>query len=143
MRNNKENIEALNQLLQGEYMAVEVFNTFISKLDNPQYKKTFQDIQRNHRKNISSLAKYIQSLHGKPLENIGMKGTVADIKLKMELGLMVKDQKILRKAIEGEQLGINMAEQILRGNLNEKSRDMAGKILQRDRKSLDQLNKLN
>ncbi len=143
MKNKRESIDALNQLLQGEHMAVDVFNTFISKLDNNRYKKTFQEVQNNHRENISYLAKYIQNLDGKPHENIGMKGTVADMKLMMELGMAAKDQKILEKAIEGEVVGINMAEKVLRGKLDNKSRRIAGEILERDRSSLEQLNRLN
>jgi hypothetical protein len=39
--NNKETIQSLNQLLQGEYMAVESFNIFISKVEDENVKKNF------------------------------------------------------------------------------------------------------
>ena len=74
---NTESVDALNQLLQGEYMAVESFNTFIAKV-----------------------------------------------------------------AIEGETKGVNMAEKVLRGNLDDKSRDIAGEILNKDRASIKRLMKL-
>ena len=38
---NKETIKALNELLQGEYMAVDSFNNFISRLEDENVKNTF------------------------------------------------------------------------------------------------------
>ena len=43
---NKRTIEALNQLLQGEYMAVESFNNFISKLEEENVKQAFVEVQK-------------------------------------------------------------------------------------------------
>jgi bacterioferritin (cytochrome b1) len=77
--NNKETIQSLNQLLQGEYMAVESFNIFISKIEDENVKNTFQEIQKQHRQNIDKLASYIQNIGGRPQENLGIKGMMADI----------------------------------------------------------------
>jgi hypothetical protein len=43
---------------------------------------------------------------------------------------------------EGETRGVNMAEKVLRGTLDSKSRDLAGEILHKDRSSIDKLNRL-
>lgn len=142
MNKNTESIDSLNQLLQGEYMAVEAFNTFISKVEDEETKETFQKVQDNHRENINTLAKYIQNIGGKPEENLGLKGKMAEIKINMDLGLNPGASNIANKAIEGETKGINMAEKVLRGNLDDKSRDMAGEILHRDRRTLDRLKTL-
>ena len=45
--NNKETIQSLNQLLQGEYMAVESFNIFISKIEDENVKNTFKRSKNN------------------------------------------------------------------------------------------------
>ncbi len=142
MDNNKETIKSLNQLLQGEYMAVESFNSFISKTEDDKIKKAFQQIQDNHRDNIKTLANYIQNIGGQPEENLGLKGKMADIKMNIEFGSDFDTQDLIEKAIEGETLGINKAEKILRGKLDDKSRDIAGEILHRDRRTLDQLKDL-
>ena len=142
MENNLGSIHALNQLLQGEYMAVDTFNIFISELKNELNRETFQDVQSHHRKNISNLAEYIQNIGGKPHENLGLKGTMADFKIKNELSHREGDSDVIKKAVEGEIKGINMAEKVLRGNLDSKSRDIAGEILHQDRKSLQQLQSL-
>ena len=45
---NKRTIEALNQLLQGEYMAVESFNNFISRLEEGNVKQAFIAVSYTH-----------------------------------------------------------------------------------------------
>lgn len=141
MDKKTETIQSLNELLQGEYMALNVFDIFISDLKNEKTKEVFQDIQSHHRKNISNLAEYIQNIGGQAHENLGLKGTMANMKLNVELS-KATDMDIIEKAIEGEENGINMAEKALRGHLDEKSRDIAGEILHQDRKSLQDLAQL-
>lgn len=143
MDNNLETIKSLNELLQGEYMAIESFNNFISRLENENITKTFQDIQKQHRENVEILANYIQNIGGQPDENLGMKGKMGDIMLNMELGPDSIDNEIIKKAIEGETKGVNMAEKVLRGKLDEKSRDIAGEILENDRRSIEKLKNSN
>ncbi len=138
----KETIKSLNQLLQGEYMAVESFNIFISRIEDDHVKKTFQEIQKQHRQNINTLANYIQDIGGRPQENLGMMGMMGGTKVSLDLGLKANHAEIIKKALEGETRGVNMAEKVLRGNLDHKSRDIAGEILHKDRKSIDQLNGL-
>ena len=142
MDNNSETTKALNELLQGEYMAVESFNNFISRLEDENAKKTLQEIQKQHRENIDKLASYIQDIGGQPDENLGMKGKMGDIKLNMDLGSSSDMKEIVKKAIEGETQGVNMAEKVLRGDLDYRSRDIAGEILEKDRKSIEKLKNL-
>jgi len=132
-------IESLNRLLQGEYMAVESFNNFISRVEDEKVKDCFQEVQKQHRENIEKLAGYIQDVGGKPEENLGMKGKMSEMKLNMDLGTKVDTEEIIEKAIAGETKGVNAAEKILRGELDDQSREIAGEILQRDRKAIDKL----
>lgn len=142
MTNSSETIKALNELLQGEYMAVEAFNNFISRLEDERTKKAFQEIQKQHRENIERLASYIQDMRGQPEENLGMKGIMGDIKLNMDLGSSSDTEEVVKKAIEGETKGVNMAEKVLRGDLDDRSRGIAGEILQKDRASIEKLKSL-
>jgi uncharacterized protein (TIGR02284 family) len=135
-------IKSLNQLLQGEYMAVESFNNFIYKLEDKDAKQVFQEVQKQHRENIEKLASYIQDMGGQPNENLGIKGKMAEIKLNMDLGSETDDNEIIKKAIEGETKGVNMAEKILRGELDDKSRGLTGEILEMDRKSIEKIKNL-
>lgn len=142
MSKNSETIKSLNQLLQGEYMALESFNNFMSKLEDDNVKNSLKEVQKQHRENINTLASYIQDIGGQPHENLGMKGKMAEIKINMDLGFKVDTSEVIAKAIEGETQGVNMAEKILRGNLDDKSRDIAGEILQNDRRSIEKLKNL-
>lgn len=142
MIDNNETIQSLNMLLQGEYMAVESFNNFISKLEDENVKKTFKEVQKQHRENIDKLASYIQDIGGRAEENLGMKGIMGDIKINIDIGFDADEAEIIEKAIEGETQGVNMAEKVLRGNLDEKSRDIAGEILHKDRMSIEKLKSL-
>jgi len=139
---NTKTIESLNQLLQGEYMAVESFNNFISKLEDENVKQVFKEAQKQHRENIGKLASYIQEIGGKPNENLGLKGKMGEIKLNLNLGASTDANEIIKKAIEGETKGVNMAEKVLRGDLDERSRDIAGEILHEDRKSIEKIKSL-
>jgi len=137
-----ETVKSLNQLLQGEYMAVESFNNFLSKLEDENVKQVFKEVQKQHRENISKLASYIQDIGGRPEENLGLKGKMGDIKINMDLGSDPDTTEVIEKAIEGESQGVNMAEKVLRGNLDDRSRDIAGEILNNDRKSIEKLKSL-
>jgi len=137
-----ETVKSLNQLLQGEYMAVESFNNFLSKLEDENVKQVFKEVQKQHRENISKLASYIQDIGGRPEENLGLKGKMGDIKINMDLGSDPDTTEVIEKAIEGETQGVNMAEKVLRGNLDDRSRDIAGEILNNDRKSIEKLKSL-
>jgi len=139
---NNETIQSLNKLLQGEYMAVESFNNFISRIEDEDVKQTFKEVQKQHRENIDKLASYIQDIGGRAEENLGMKGIMGEIKLNIDIGFNADKEEIIKKAIEGETKGVNMAEKVLRGNLDEKSRDIAGEILHKDRMSVDKLKSL-
>lgn len=142
MAHNSETIDSLNSLLQGEYMAVESFNNFISKTDDDNVNECFKDVQDQHRENISILAGYIQDLDGKPDENLGLKGKMAEMKINMDLGSKISPSEVIEKAIKGETQGVNMAEKVLRGDLDEKSRAITGEILENDRNSIEKLQKL-
>lgn len=139
----EKSVQSLNQLLQGEYMAINALDVFIPRLKNNHYKKVLQDIQNHHRKNISDLAAYIQNIDETPHENLSLKGSFANMMLSAQAAANdMQDSDILEKLIEGEEKGIQSAENILRGTLDNKSRDIAGEILHQDRKSLSELKAL-
>ena len=142
MSRKSETIKVLNELLQGEYMAVDSFNNFISRLDDEKVINCFKEVQKQHRENIDKLATYIQDMGGQPDENLGVKGKMGEMMLNMELGSKADTNAVIEKAIEGETKGVNMAEKVLRGDLDHRSRDIAGEILEKDRKSIDKLKRL-
>ena len=142
MKDNKETIKVLNQLLQGEYMALESFNLFISRMDDKNIKDELLQIQKEHRNNIESLSNYILDIGGKPEENIGMMGRMGGMMLRNQLGHSSDANEVIEKAIDGEIKGISKTEKILRGNLDDDSRKLTGGILENDRDTIDKLRNL-
>lgn len=142
MKENNETKKVLNELLQGEYMAVESFNVFISRIDDENIKEKLMEIQKEHRNNIEKLSNYILESGDKPEENLGMKGKMGEMMLNMGLGSESDANEVIKKAIEGETKGINKVEKILRGKLDDKSRDLTGEILKNDRESIERLKNL-
>lgn len=142
MNNKSEEIKSLNEMLLGEYMAVDVFNLFISKIDDEHTKNIFQQVQNTSRDNIKTLANHIQNIGGKPDENLGLKGKMTDMELSMELGAKADTTRVIEKSIEGMTKGVNMTEKVLRGKLSEGSRSLVGEILENDRKSIAKLHSL-
>ena len=136
METSSETKKALNHLLQGEQMSVEAFNIFISKTNDKELTNKFQQVQHNNRENIETISNYLQKDNSRAKESTGLKGYFAEMKLDMELGNECSSTDLLEKAIEGMTNGINMGEKVLRGNLDDESRELTGKILEKDRKSL-------
>lgn len=141
LKMSKKRIDVLNNLLQGENMAVDAFNIFINKVQDENMKNTFQEIQNQHRENMSILSNYIQDLGYEPKEKLGLKGVMADFM--MNLNLTGRDDSYtLSKAIEGEDKGINMAEDISKENLDDDSKRLVNQILEQDRSSLAKLRRI-
>ena len=139
MKNNKETIKSLNRLLQGEYMDLESFNLFLSRIGDKDASNIMMEVQKDHRNNIEKLSNYILELGGKPEENIGMKGKMGGMMLRNQLRNPSDVNEVIRRAIDGEEKGINKIEKILRGNLDYESRNLTGQILENDRNSIDKL----
>lgn len=142
MKDNKETVSVFNELLQGEYMALESFNLFISRMDDETMKNQLMEVQKQHRNNIEQLSNYILDIGGKPEENTGMKGKMGEMMLSSQLGSSSDANEVIEKAIDGETKGINKTEKILRGKLDDESRNLAGQILENDRASIDKLKKI-
>lgn len=135
-------VEVLNNLLQGENMAVDSLNTFINKVGDENIKRTLQEVQSQHRENMSVLAKRIQDLGYEPKEKLGLKGTMADLMINMDL-IGEGGMSILNKVIEGENKGISrMADEISRSNLDSESKKIANQVLEEDRSSLAKMRRL-
>lgn len=135
-------VEVLNNLLQGENMAVDSLNIFINKVGDENIKRTLQEVQSQHRENMSVLAKRIQDLGYEPREKLGLKGAMADLMINMDL-IGEGGMSILNKVIEGENKGISrMTDEISRSNLDSESKKIANQVLEEDRSSLAKMRRL-
>ncbi len=124
-------------------MSIKAFNIYISKLKDESIKRSFQEVQNQHRENIKYLTHYIQDLGGLVNENTGFKGTMSELKINMQASGNIEPSDYIKKAIEGMIKGVNMTENLLRGDLDDSSRKLVGEILENDRNSIELLRTLN
>lgn len=139
---DKTSINELNALLKGEHMAIDGYERYIQKVTQPNVKGELQKIQQDHKQHAIKIAERIQQLGGVPGDGVGIAGKAAEIMTSLR-DIGNKDPKhILKEAYNGENNGIKMADEVVKGDLDNDSRNLVNGILNADRSHLDSLNNL-
>lgn len=138
---NETVIKELNAFLKGQYMGIRAYEHLIERLEDQEVKKIFQSFQQDHRLNIAIVAERIQELGGIPENNEGLTGKIQGLMSEM---MMPKDTEgIIKLALKGEDVyGIQLSEEIVKGDLDPESRKMVESILDTDRRHVTALNNL-
>ena len=135
---DKKVVEELNAYLKGEYMAIKSYEKFIERTKDPDVKQELQNIQQDHKKHAFKISERIRNLGGKPVKGAGYIGIMSDMKN------LVKRNKydtefILKDAGRGEYRGIQMAEEIVKGDLDEQSKKLVNDLLNEDRSHVEKM----
>ena len=138
---NDNVIKELNAFLEGNYMAIHGYEKYIQHIKDPNIKNELQKIQQDHKTHAAKVAERIQNLGGMPVDGPGMKGMMSDIMNKLK-GTSDDTQFIIKDACQGEYKGIEMAEEIVKGDLDPDSKKMIELILDKDRSHVIMLDKL-
>lgn len=138
VRMNEKVIKELNEFLEGNFMAIHTYDRYIHRMDDPEVKKILQTIQREHKEHAALIAERIQNLGGKPVNDTGIRGTVAEFFANLKEATRGTDD-ILRDAIAGENRGIEVSRKMLEGDLDSESASLVRKILEDDEKHIDLL----
>lgn len=125
-------INHLNTLFKGEQMAVEGYEKFIEAADDMKIKSRLQEIQRDHKEHASLLAEKIQSMGGRPEYGTGITGVISNLRLALETRSKGDSIEILKRAYDGEDKGIAMAEKVVKEELDEDSKKLLDQILSKD-----------
>jgi bacterioferritin len=137
---DEPNIKTLNELLKGEHMAVQSYESVMPYLAE-NTRKEISEIIRDHKQHALEISDRITKLGGIPVESTGMAGVMSQMKLKAES--MVQDEKnMLMKLYDGEDQGIAAVEEVSRGDLDETSMEMVKKMLRTDHDHLKKLHQL-
>jgi bacterioferritin len=137
---DEPNVRTLNELVQGEHMAVQSYESILPALQE-ETRKEISGIIRDHKQHALEISDRIVALGGIPDESTGMPGMMSQAKLKAES--MVRNEKsLLQKLYDGEDQGIGVVEKIIKGDLDETSREMVDKILRTDHDHLKNLQQL-
>lgn len=133
-------IKALNEFLEGNYMAIHAYDQFIHHVDDPACKDKLQDIQKQHKLHAMQIAERIQDLGGVPATDVGWKGTIAEWMAHLTQSTD-STEHILKDALAGEQRGIEKSREIMDGDLDPESLALVQNILERDEKHIEELRK--
>ncbi|HOQ36675.1 MAG TPA: PA2169 family four-helix-bundle protein [Acetivibrio sp.] len=134
-------VKELNALLKGNYMAIHGYEKFIQNVEDPVAKNELQRIQKEHKQNAAAIAERIQNLGGVPEDGPGLMGTMGELMNRLK-GVSGNTEFIIKDALESEDKGIKMAEELVRGDLDPESRKLVEDILNVNRQHVSQLNNL-
>lgn len=135
---NSQVVKELNTFLEGNYMAVLSYERYIQHVADQDVKKVLQGIQKEHKLHAIRLAERIQNLGGVPADDAGIQGSMVEFMNRFKKA--TDDPNfILQDAIKGEDKGIQISEQLVRGDLDPESLQLVEEILNEDRQHLDQL----
>jgi len=68
---NSDQVEALNNILSGEQMAINIYNIFLNKIDDPNLKETLSNYKKDHEEHAALLSNRIRELGEEPKEGSG------------------------------------------------------------------------
>jgi len=134
-------VRELNALLKGNYMAIHGYEKFIQNVKDPDAKSELQRIQQEHKENAALIAERIQNLGGVPEDGPGLMGTMGELMNSLK-GVSGNTEFIIKDALESEDKGIKMAEEIVRGDMDSESRKLVEGILDVNRRHVSQLDSL-
>ncbi|NLY55081.1 MAG: DUF2383 domain-containing protein [Firmicutes bacterium] len=138
----REVIKALNAFLKGEHMAIRSYDEFVHNVQDHSIKKELARIQQEHKQHAADIARRIQELGGKPQESTGLAGIMAWAMMEVAEITGQTDLDIVKRALEGEDLGIKSAAKVVEGDLDPVSEKLVRQILSADQAHLGALREL-
>ena len=123
----ESNVKGLNNILKGEYMAVDKYDQYIKNVEDEEIKRSFETIQEEHKKQISTISQRIEQLGGDAVSGPGIQGVFSGIMTNI---MPPKETtKIVREALDGEQMGIHSTQELLSTFTDESSKKIVDEVL--------------
>jgi len=135
-------ISIFNQILKGEHMAIDIYDTYINNLEDKSLREKLQTFQQDHKIHAMKLSKYIQDLGGTPEESRGFAGAMARNMGKANSFFKQEPKEIFTELYNGEDKGIAKVVELTEGKLEEKSKGLIEEILAKDHDHLKKLSEL-
>lgn len=142
MKKQGEQINALNAVLRGEHMALDIYNIYIDKIDDKKLAEKMQKISNDHKNNAYKISSQISNLGANPEENRGMAGAMSRAMGNIKTMAVVDEVDILKHLYNGEDKGIAAALEVVQGDLNTESKKLIGEILSNDHDHLKEIKTL-
>ncbi|MGM7722282.1 DUF2383 domain-containing protein [Metabacillus sp. Hm71] len=138
---NETVIEELNTLLRGTFMGIRSLEHYIQKLNDNDLKRSFQSMQQEVKQNAQKLAERIQNLGGVPADDEGVSGSMHSFMHKV----MLPDdtEGIIEDSLKGmDNYGVHYSEELVKGDLDPQSRQIAEEVIDTSRRHVQQLKQL-
>lgn len=138
---SKTSSKELNAFLKGECMAIDSYEKYINMVNDPSIKTDMSQILKVHRENAQKLSDRIIQLGGKPTNSVGLRGKFGQMMGSIKDIKKHSDDDICKKAYYWENKGSNMAEEIVKGDIDSESANLVNEIISTDKNNLNNLKK--
>ncbi|WP_062356877.1 DUF2383 domain-containing protein [Bacillus kwashiorkori] len=139
MENQEKVINELNGFLKGRYMGIHQLENLIYVVEDQSIKNILQDLQQTYKQHAILVAERIQNLGGKPKDGVGFTGTMAEWMSSLK-GYPDGNKNILELVKNREAIyGIEYSEEIVKGDLDEESKQLIESIIDEDRQIKERL----
>ena len=135
-------VNELNAILKGEHMAIESYDKYIHAVEDDYVRNEFHKILDDHKMHANLLENRIKELGGEPKEKLGLVGIMANAKIAVQTMGDKKAIDLVKQAYDGEDKGIAMVEEIIKGDLDEKSSKLMNDILSKEHDHLRNMNNM-
>lgn len=135
-------IEVLNKILKGEYMAIGVYDTLASNLPAGSLREDLSSIQKDHERHAQVLTDYIRQRGGEPIDSAGMAGSMAEMMSRLRTLIKSDEQDIIRQLYDGEDQGLAKAVQYAERELGPEARALVEQIFSDEHDHLKTLERL-
>lgn len=122
-------------------MGIRSFEHYIQKAEDNEIRSVFQSMQQEVKLNAQKLAERIQNLGGVPADDEGFSGSLHSF---MHKAMLPDDtQEMIEDAVKGlDQYGVHYSEELIRGDLDPESRQLAEEVIDTSRRQVQQLQHL-
>ncbi len=132
-------VQALNDFLKGRYMGIHALEHYIGRMEDSEVKRVLERIQLDHKRQAEQVAERIHALGGQAATDVGFGGKIAEVLQELK-GYPDTRDGIIESCLKGEsKYGIGKSEEIVRGDLDEESMTLIKRILDQDRRHVEQL----
>lgn len=137
-----ENAKTLNQILRGEHMAIDVYNTYISSLPPGDLRSELSRIKHDHERHARELTACVKNTGSKPVEAGGAVSNMAELMGKIKTLVHPDPRDILQQLYDGEDKGLARAVQFAEHRLGQKEKQLLDEIFSDEHDHLKKLRQL-
>ncbi len=134
-----ETLDSLGAILNGETVAIHMYDSFIPKMKDLEMKNTFQTIRTGHRRHLDQITRRIEELGHRPRIQLGLRMKIGEFMIDARTRVGIAPDKMSRWALKGEDMGITATEEVIKGDLDEVSKELVGIVLGENRDYINQL----